>query len=231
MSDIHTSAEPASAASGHITGHGAHSANGHGHPLPAGHFHHWEPEQAYHGSKLAMWVFLATEIHLFGGLFSVFALYRWMYLDVFNESARALNWKLGAFNTAVLLSSSYLMVRAVDAAQHGDNKKVNSWINWVLLCGLIFMVVKAFEYTHKFEIGTYPNTNIFYGLYFTMTGLHGIHVLGGMGAMLWLKGHAKRNRFSETYYTPVEVVGLYWHLVDVIWIYLFPVVYLLGGIH
>jgi cytochrome c oxidase subunit III len=221
--DSHSSAGAASADHGH-------SSNGHG-PLPPGHYHHWEPEQAYHGSKLAMWIFLATEVHLFGGLFSTFAYYRWAYLDTFNEFASHLNWKLGALNTAVLLTSSYTMVRAVDAAQKGLNKRVRIWIDITLFCACIFLVVKYIEYTDKFSHGIYPSTHIFYGLYFTMTGLHGVHVLGGMGVMLWLRALAKKDRFSPAYYTPVEVSGLYWHLVDIIWIYLFPVVYLLGGIH
>lgn len=199
--------------------------------LPPGHFHHWEPEQAYHGSMLGLWIFLATEVHLFGVLFCTFGVFRWKYLHEFNEHARTLYWKAGAINTIVLLSSSYTMVRAVDAAQKGLNKKVIRWLWWTFAGGVVFMIVKGFEYGLKFHHGIYPSTHIFYGLYFTMTGLHGLHVLVGMGLILWLINLAKKDRFSVTYYIPVEVGGLYWHLVDVIWIYLFPLVYLLGGIH
>lgn len=205
---------------------------GHDESLPPGHFSYFEPEQAYHSSKLGMWIFLATEVHLFGGLFSAFAIYRWRYLEQFNEFAQTLNWKLGALNTVFLLSSSYWMVRAVDAAQKGINKKVVKYCNITLLFGCAFFVVKFFEYkaklTHVPPI--VPSTHIFYGLYYLMTGIHAVHVLVGVGAIWWLRCLAKKQRFSPVYYTPVEVVGLYWHLVDVVWIYLYPVLYLLGGI-
>jgi cytochrome c oxidase subunit 3 len=208
--------------------------------LEPGHFHHWEPEQAYQGSKFGMWLFLATEIHLFGGMFCLFAFYRWKYLDHFNEYARELNWKLGAFNTFLLLTSSFFMVLAVDSAQKGLNKRCGRWLIATILCALGFLVVKYFEYSAKFHHGLLPDLlsneanpgkPIFFGLYFAMTGIHGVHVLGGIGLITWLFLLSKKNRFSKTYYTPVELVGLYWHLVDIIWIFLFPIVYLLGGIH
>lgn len=199
--------------------------------LAPGHFHHWEPEQAYHGSKMGMWLFLVTEIHLFGGLFCAFALFRMKYLAEFNQHASELNWRLGGTNTLVLLTSSWCMVRAVDAAQKGLNKKVCRWLDATILCGLIFFVIKGIEYSAKFEHGIRPWTHVFYGLYFTMTGIHAFHVLVGLGVMLWLRILASRERFTPTYYTPVEVVGLYWHLVDIIWIYLFPLLYLLPGLH
>ena len=109
--------------------------------LPPGHFTYFEPEQAFHASKLGMWIFLATEVHLFGGVFCVFAVYRWKMLEEFNNHAATLNWKLGALNTAILLASSYTMVRAVDAAQKGLNKKVIHWLNWTILGGIGFFVV------------------------------------------------------------------------------------------
>ena len=204
----------------------------HDESLPPGHFHYFEPEQAYHSSKLGMWIFLATEVHLFGGLFCVFAIYRWKYLEQFNEFAATLDWKLGALNTIILLTSSYWMVRAVDAAQKGLNRKVIRYIDYTMLLGLGFFAVKAVEYYSKFshEPPILPTTHIFYGLYFTMTGIHALHVAVGVGAMIWLRALAKKERFSPLYYTPVEVTGLYWHLVDVIWIYLYPTLYLLGGI-
>ena len=178
-----------------------------------------------------MWIFLATEVHLFGGLFTTFALYRWKYLEEFNEYARQLSWQLGALNTAVLLTSSYTMVRAVDAAQKGFNQRVRFWLNLTVLFGILFFVVKGIEYSDKFSHGIYPDKHVFYGLYFIMTGIHALHVLIGLGLMVWLWLLAKKGKFSPTYYTPVEMVGLYWHLVDVIWIFLFPIVYLLGGVH
>lgn len=200
----------------------------HSNTLPPGHFHHLEPETAYHSAKFGMWLFLATEVLFFGGLFAAFTVFRWQYFDVFHASSKALDWKLGAFNTIVLLFSSYTMARAVDSAQHGDNKGVVKWVWPTFICACIFLVVKFIEYKAKVDHGLFPPPNIYFGLYFCMTGLHGIHVVAGMGLLWWIKGLAKHNRFSETYYTPVEIGGLYWHLVDLIWIYLFPLLYLVG---
>ncbi len=203
--------------------------HGHGHgPLPPGHFHHLEPEQAYHASIFGMWLFLATEVLFFGGLFAAFAVFHGQYPELFHAGAKSLNWKLGGLNTIVLLLSSYFMARGVDAAQHGQNKPVIKWLTGTFICAGIFMVVKYIEYTTKFEHGIFPQTNLFYALYFCLTGLHGIHVVVGMCAVGWIMALAKRNLFSETYYTPCEVVGLYWHLVDLVWIYLFPLLYLIG---
>lgn len=197
--------------------------------LPPGHFHHIEPETAYHASKFGMWLFLATEILFFGGLFCAFAVFRYLYFDMFHTGSQTLNWKIGALNTVVLLLSSYTMARAVDAAQRGDNRAVIKWVWPTLLCGTFFILVKwFFEYVPKAEHGLFPPPNIYFGLYFCMTGLHAIHVVVGLGVLYWLILLAKKNRFSETYYTPVEVVGLYWHLVDLVWIYLFPLLYLVG---
>lgn len=195
--------------------------------LPPGHFHHLEPEQAYHASKLGMWLFLATEILFFGGLFCAYAIFRAKYPQMFHAGSQELNVWAGAGNTVVLLTSSFFMVLAVDSAQHGNNRKVVSHLGLVLLCAVVFMVVKYFEYTAKFDHGIYPSTSIYFGLYFCMTALHGIHVLVGMGVIWWVLMLARKDHFSETYYTPVEIVGLYWHLVDVIWIYLFPLLYLI----
>ena len=207
--------------------HGSHGGHAHGAALPPGHFHHLEPEQAYHSAKLGMWLFLATEILFFGGLFCSFAVFHGVYYDMFHEGAKQLDWKMGFLNTCVLLCSSFSMAMGVDAAQRGNNKKVVTCMNITLLGGLAFMVVKYIEYTTKFSHGIFPWTNMYFGLYFSMTGLHGIHVVVGLGLLWWIRSLAKKERFSETYYTPVEVIGLYWHLVDAIWIYLFPLLYLI----
>ncbi len=203
----------------------------HAEHLPPGHYHHLEPEQAYHSSKFAMWLFLATEVHLFGGAFCVFAFFRWRYFEQFNEFAQTLNWQLGLTNTIVLLTSSYTMVRGVDAAQKGLNKEVKKWLAITIVLALAFFVIKGIEYNTKFSHGIYPSSHIFWGLYFTMTGIHAVHVAVGIGVIVWLWLLANKNMFSTEYYTPVEVCGLYWHLVDIIWIFLFPILYLLGGIH
>ena len=210
----------------------------HSETMPAGHFHHCEPETAYHGAKLGMWIFLATEVHLFGGLFCTFALYRYKLPEMFNEFATHLNFWLGGLNTLFLLASSYWMVRAVDSAQKGLNWRCKRQLEYTMILGCGFFVVKYFEYKSKLThidpvTGLLdpitPSTNVFYALYYCMTGLHALHVLVGIGLLLWVWNLARKERFSVTYYTPVEVSGLYWHLVDVIWIFLFPIVYLLGG--
>ena len=198
--------------------------------LPPGHFSYMEPEQAYHSSKLGMWLFLVTEVLLFGGLFAAFAIFRWKFLEDFNQNAHLLNWKLGLLNTSILLFSSYTMVRAVDAAQHGLNKSVKNWLYITMLCGIGFFVVKGFEYNAKLSHDILPSSNIFFGLYYVMTGIHALHVFIGLGLMVWLCGLANKEVFSKTHYTVVEVCGLYWHIVDIIWIFLFPLLYLMGGI-
>jgi cytochrome c oxidase subunit III len=209
------------------------------------HVHHMDVPTAYSAAKLGMWLFLATEVLLFGGLFAAFAVYRWMYLDAFHAASLQLDWKIGAANTIVLLFSSFTAALAVDAAQHSDNKKVAKYLTVTILCGLFFLVVKGFEYHAKWEHGLFPGGpevhgmawqseafiaqyRTFFGLYFCMTGLHALHVIFGMGILFWVLGKARRNRFSNKYYTPVEVGALYWHLVDLIWIYLFPLLYLVG---
>ena len=202
--------------------------------------HHMDSTTAYQAAKLGMWLFLATEVLLFGGLFAAFALYRWMYLPEFHAASQFLSKPLGALNTIVLLISSYFAARAVDSAQHGANRRVARFLTGTIVCGVIFLVVKFVEYHAKIEHHLFPefggpngiqpsSYKAFFGLYYCMTGLHGLHVIIGMG-LLWWYGlrPALNNRFSERYYTPVELGALYWHLVDLIWIYLFPLLYLVG---
>ncbi|MCS6961011.1 MAG: cytochrome c oxidase subunit 3 family protein [Deltaproteobacteria bacterium] len=202
-------------------------------------YHHIDPVNAYHASKLGMWLFLATEILLFSVLFSAFAVYNWMYFEYFHDAATKLDWRLGAINTAVLLFSSYTAAVAVYKAQISDNRGVVINFGISFLCGLIFLVIKYIEYSAKYEHGYFPGTSYwnstefsahyknYFGLYYTMTGLHALHVVIGMGVLLWVIGLARKNRFSSRYYTPVELGALYWHLVDLIWIFLFPLLYLI----
>lgn len=209
------------------------------------HVHHMDVPTAYSAAKLGIWLFLATEILLFGGLFAGFAIYRWMYLDAFHAASHQLDWKLGALNTVVLIFSSLTAALAVDAAQKSNNKKVTQYIAITIACGLIFLVVKYIEYSAKYHHGLFPGGpevhglawqnadfvrqyKTFFGLYFCMTGLHALHVIIGMGLLTWVINKSRKNRFSYKYYTPVEVGALYWHLVDLIWIYLFPLLYLVG---
>lgn len=213
-------------------------ANSHG-----DHAHHFESaEHEYVSGKEGVWLFLTTEILMFGGLFVAYALFKSIYPEMFRAAHTYLDWKLGALNTVVLLTSSLTMALSIHYIQKGENKKaiMNLWIT--LLCAAGFMVVKYFEYSHKIHVGMVPNKfftfvlpegtpdnlAMFFGLYFVMTGLHGIHVLVGMGLIYWIIHRTKRGDFHPKKYTAVEGVGLYWHLVDLIWIYLFPLLYLVS---
>jgi cytochrome c oxidase subunit 3 len=209
-------------------------------PIGPPHLHHMDAKTAYESAKFGMWLFLATEILLFGGLFASFAIFRWMYLDEFHKASEHLDWKMGATNTLVLLFSSLTAALAVLAAQKGDNKKVTNYLIVTIACGFGFLIIKYFEYSAKYHHGLFPGTEgfnspefsqayrCFFGLYYCMTGLHALHVILGMGLLSWVLNKSRKNRFSPDYYTPVEVGALYWHLVDLIWIYLFPLLYLVG---
>jgi cytochrome c oxidase subunit III len=203
--------------------------------------HHFATfEQQFDAAKIGMWLFIATEVLMFGGLFVGFALQQAAHPAAFVEAHHHLDKSLGALNTVVLLVSSFTMVMAVHAASTNQRKKLIVNLIITLLCAAIFLVVKYFEYEHKIHDGllpgafyshkgdTVPNQFIFFSFYFMMTGLHGIHILGGMGVISWLLRRAIRGDFDSTYYTPVDLVGLYWHLVDLIWIYLFPLLYLIS---
>lgn len=205
------------------------------------HAHHYESaEQEYQASKLGLWLFLATEILMFGGLFVGYAIFNSAYPEAFKAGAGTLDWKLGALNTVVLLVSSFTMALSIYYAQTNQKAKVtlNLWITF--LCGAVFMGIKGIEYSAKISKGMLPGDffaatgplaeivamPIYYSFYFCMTGLHGSHVLVGMGLIFWLILRARKGEFNSKYYTPLECVGLFWHLVDLIWIYLFPMLYL-----
>ena len=199
-------------------------------------------EQQFDTSKIGMWLFLVTEILLFGGLFVGFGLMQNRYPREFVEAHEKLIRLAGAANTIVLLVSSFTMVMAVLAAKTNQAAKCARYLWMTVGCAGIFMCVKAYEYTRDFEEGLKPGIfyshigdliagshgySTFFSFYFMMTGLHGIHVLIGMVLLAWLAVRAKRGEFSKSYYTPVDLVGLYWHIVDMIWIYLFPLYYLI----
>ena len=198
-------------------------------------------------SKLGMWIFLATEILLFSGLFMAYSAYRYTHAEMFKAAHQLLDWKLGAVNTMVLIFSSLTMALGVRAAQTNKRGQTILFMLVTLACAGAFLVVKYFEYSHKLHVGTLPGGEpghwfsytykglegyeqpwTFFGCYFLMTGLHGIHVIIGMIAILWVMVRSIRGDFHSKYYFPVELVGLYWHLVDLIWIYLFPLLYLVG---
>lgn len=203
--------------------------------------HHFDSaEQAAESSKLGVWLFLVTEILLFGGLFVAYIMYRAMNPEMFHEGSAHLDRIMGGINTLVLICSSYTMALAVDSAKRNDTNRVNQYLIVTLFFAAMFMVIKYIEYSHKFELGLLPGAHfafegaqnaklpIFFSLYFMMTGLHGLHVLIGMGLISWLVVKSNKGCFSSEYNTPVEMVGIYWHLVDLIWIYLFPLMYLIG---
>jgi cytochrome c oxidase subunit 3 len=204
--------------------------------------HHFDDlDQQAEASTLGMWVFLVTEIMFFGGLFLAYLVYRSAYPVGFQEASNHLNVTWGAVNTIVLIVSSLTMALGVRAAQTGAPPKTQvGWIVATMVLGTAFLGVKVIEYKDKFDHhlvpgpnfawpGKYPDAaEIFYSLYFCMTGLHALHMIIGLGIMTVIAIMAWRRQFDGLWYTPVEVSGLYWHFVDIVWIFLFPLLYLIG---
>jgi cytochrome c oxidase subunit 3 len=268
----------------HDNGGGAghdHGDHGHAHAAhPSFLQHHFDtPAQQFEASKLGMWVFIATEILMFGGLFCAYAIWRGQDPEIFDQSHHFLNKIYGAANTVVLLFSSLTAALAVRSAQVGKRDQTSIYLVITILCACVFLVIKYFEYTHKFHLGLLPGhcfghpnfsgaiengkevgtcvrihadsaagspqwvraidesgheqllpprANMYFGLYFCMTGLHAIHVLVGMSLLGWVLWKNVNGKFSKEYFTPVDLGALYWHLVDLVWIYLFPLLYLVG---
>jgi len=192
------------------------------------HAHHVDPVVEYKSAKFGMWLFIATELLLFGGLFTAYTIFRSKYPDLFAEQHLELNKTLGAINTAVLIFSSLTMALGVTSIERGKQNLLRLFLFITILCGIGFGVNKYFEYSAKFHHHIYPDTSIFFALYFMMTGLHMLHVLAGVLVLTFVLVLSFRGRFSEKYFTPVELGGIYWHLVDLIWIYLFPLLYLIA---
>lgn len=209
--------------------------------------HFRDPQHQYSSNKEGIWLFMVTEILMFGGLFVGYIIYHSLYPEMFAEGASYLNWKMGFVNTLVLIFSSLTMALGIYYNQVGQSKKATWALAITVLCGAIFMVIKYFEYTHKFHLGIYPgqmlnaemmsehghapqhsNLGLYFGFYFCMTGLHGLHVLIGMGLITWVMLRNIKGEFGPKYYTPIEGVGIFWHIVDLIWIFLFPLLYLVG---
>jgi cytochrome c oxidase subunit III len=179
-------------------------------------------------SKMGVWIFLFSEILLFGGLFATYAVFRTLYFQEFHHDHQELNVTLGAINTVVLLWSSFHIALAVAAIQRGKDRALKLHLAMTILLGCVFLVNKFIEYSGKFSHGIYPWTSNFFSIYFVITGLHGLHVLGGVVALSIILYMAFQGRFSSTNYMKVEGTALYWHLVDVIWIYVFPLLYLVA---
>ena len=203
-------------------------------------------QQQRESATLGMWAFLVTEVLFFGGLFCMYAIDRWKYGDVFAEASHTLDLFLGTFNTAVLIGSSLTMALAVYSAHKGKKNAIVFWMIATMVLGSIFLGVKVVEYADKFSHHHVPGPSfewhghdpadagpaqLYFGLYFAMTGMHAIHMIIGMGIMVVLVWMAYRGRFTEHYYMPIEIFGLYWHFVDIVWIFLFPLLYLIGGRH
>lgn len=254
MATIHT----ATAGEPHEAGHGDHHEE---HPSFLQH-HFDTPAQQFDAAKLGMWVFIVTEILMFGGLFVAYGIFKMQEPEIFIRAHEHLNKTLGAVNTVVLLFSSLTAALAVRSSQLGKRSATTAYLVITLLCAATFLVVKYFEYSHKFHDGLLPGhcfghpmhegtglfahlkacsemspvsveglparANMFYALYFAMTGLHGIHVIVGMSILAWVLVKNLRGGFSSQYFTPVDIGALYWHLVDLVWIYLFPLLYLIG---
>lgn len=191
-------------------------------------------------AKEGIWLFMVTEILMFGGLIVAYIIYHTVYPEMFHEGSLTLSWKMGALNTFVLLISSWTMAMSIHCIQVGQKSRATKMLLVTIACGLIFMVVKYFEYTGKISHGMLPgkfftaegfqseNIGLYFGFYYCMTGLHGLHVLIGLGLISWVLKRHLNGEFDGEYYTPVEGVGIFWHIVDLVWIFLFPILYLVG---
>ncbi len=202
--------------------------------------HHFESlEKQAHAARLGMWIFIATEVLLFTALFAGYAVYRFLFPDSFAEASRHIETWIGLVNTLVLVTSSFTVALGLNRATRGDGRGTALFFGLSVLLALVFLGFKALEYTHHFQEGqlpgrfyTYaevqgPGVSLFFALYFMITGLHGIHVVVG-GTILTIIGvRAGRGAYTAEYHVPVELAGLYWHLVDIIWIFVFPLIYLI----
>lgn len=196
-------------------------------------------DQQKDASTLGMWLFLVTEIMFFGGMFCCYLVYRSFYPAAFAAGSHHLDILLGGLNTAVLIASSLTMVLAVNAAQAGKTQLIVVFLILTILLGGVFLGVKAVEWGHKFADHHVPGPSfhfeganareaqLFFSLYFAMTGMHALHMVIGIGLLTVLAVQARRGKFTAAYNTPVDLCGLYWHFVDLIWIFLFPLLYLI----
>jgi len=204
-------------------------------------------DQQRETATLGMFVFLLTELMMFGGLFCAYLVYRTLYFPSFLEASRHMDLTIGAVNTAVLICSSLSMALGVQAAQQGRRKSIVPYLLVTILFGCVFLVLKGVEYHHHWAVHEMPGINfdfsssvplvdvgkvqLFFALYFIMTGLHALHMLIGIGLVTWITIEAHKGRYTPAYHNPVENVGLYWHFVDIVWIYLFPLLYLISRMH
>jgi cytochrome c oxidase subunit III len=208
--------------------------------------HHFaNAEQQLDASMLGMWTFLITEVLFFGGMFTAYAVYRFMYPAAFASTSVYMDIVLGGINTAVLICSSLTMALAVRSAQLSRERPLVLFLIGTMIFGTIFLVIKYFEWHSKWVEHLVPGFNfqydkapqyfhhaqILFFLYFCMTGMHALHMVVGLGLLTYLLIQSLRRVFSAFYFTPVEMIGLYWHFVDIVWIFLFPLLYLIGFHH
>ncbi len=189
------------------------------------------------GARIGMWLFLFTELLLFGGMFLVYAVYRMKYPDQFHLSAMEMNTTIGTLNTIILLTSSLTMVLSIAAIQKKNKFLSVVFVSTTLILGFMFLIDKYFEWSHEIHNGNYPGSEVllnkkngeilFFGLYYAMTGLHGLHVIIGMIVLSFMLVFLLRDKITFDNYVKLENAGLYWHLVDIIWIFLFPLFYLI----
>jgi cytochrome c oxidase subunit III len=212
--------------------------------------HHFaDPQQQRDSASLGMWIFLATEVMFFGGLFCAYLIYRLKYFGDFGAASKSIDALLGGTNTAVLICSSLTVVLAIWAAQTARRTLLLIMLVLTMIFGVTFLGIKGIEYKQKFDEHHVPGASfsfehepipghpdqfadprhaeIFFALYFIMTGLHALHMIIGLGIFAWLLWMAWKGRFTPEYHTPLEIGGLYWHFVDIVWIYLFPLLYLI----
>src|SRR5580700_7343479 len=229
----------------------------HEHVFVPQHRHHFETEeQQREAGSFGMWLFLLTEIMFFGGMFFAYLLYRNWYYDAFVNASNTLNIGMGAANTAILITSGFFMALAVWAAEVRKKSLLVIFLVLTTLFGLAFLGVKYFEYKEKWELHHIPGasfdvsqfinphayglkeeplapdmaqkTQVFFFLYFAMTGMHALHMIIGIVLLFWLTWRANRGEFSAGYVAPIENFGLYWHFVDIVWLFLFPLLYLIN---
>jgi cytochrome c oxidase subunit III len=196
--------------------------------------------QQTEAATLGMWVFLVTEVLFFGGLFITYTVYRYFYPAAFAAASHELDIMLGGINTAVLITSSLTMALAVHAAQLGQRQRLMMFLVATMVLGSVFLGIKGVEYYHKFAEHHVPgatfqfekeyarHAQIFFSLYFIMTGLHAVHMIIGIAVLLVMWVWAWRGGITAEYAAPIEISGLYWHFVDIVWIFLFPLLYLIG---
>ncbi len=220
-----------------VHGHGAHDEH-----APNPHLaHHFDSIATQnHASRLGMWLFLGTEVLLFAGLFLGYAVYRHFYHDTFRFASHTLSLTLGTINTIVLISSSFTVAMAYHMGKKANTKAAAGLLVFTILCAIAFLCIKGVEYHTKFveyalpgkwfafeEMKGMPGANMFFTVYFLTTGLHAFHVIVGMAILLWVLKKVVKGQVGADYAIPVELGGLYWHLVDLVWIFLFPLLYLI----